>query len=63
MSSQGNAKGHVFEKPAQRPLIFMFYFDFIPQDDSVCKKLEKYNHKFNYTHTSLSVVVSALLQV
>ena len=38
MSSQGKVKGHVFQKQAWRPLIF------------VCKK---FNHKFNYTHTSL----------
>ena len=30
--------------------MFMIYFDFLPKDDSVCKKLEKLNHNFNYTH-------------
>ena len=54
MSFQGKFKGYVFQKQAWRPLIFMFYFDFLSQDDSVCKKLEKLNHNFNYTHTSFS---------
>ena len=31
----------------------MFYFDFLSSDDSVWKILEKLNHNFNYTHTSL----------
>ena len=53
MSSQGNVKGHVFQKQAWRPLIFMLYFDFLSSDDSVCKKFEKLNHKLNYTHTTL----------
>ena len=35
------------------PLIFMFYFDFLSKDDSLCKKLEKLNHKLNYTISSL----------
>ena len=30
----------------------MFYVD-LSQDDSVCKKLEKLNHKLHYTQTSL----------
>ena len=55
ISFQGNVKGHVFQKQAWIPLIFMFYFDFLSKDDSVCKKLEKkLNHNFNYTHTSLN---------
>ena len=54
MSSQGNSKDHVFQKQAWRPLIFMFYFYFLAEDDLVWKKLEKLNHNFNYTHTSLS---------
>ena len=29
MLSQGNVKGHVFQKQAWRPLIYMFYFDFL----------------------------------
>ena len=58
MSSQGNIKDHVFKKQTWRPLIFMCYFDFLSLDDSVCKKLEKINHKFNYTHTSLKYNVT-----
>ena len=54
MSSQGNVEGHVFQKQAWRPLNSMFYFDFLSWDDSVCKKLEKLNHNFNYPHTSLT---------
>ena len=50
MSSQDNVKDRDLEKK-WRPLIFMFYLDFLSLDDSVCKKLEKLKHKFNYTHT------------
>ena len=41
MSSQGNDKGHVFQKQAWRPLIVMIYFDLTSKDDCVWKKLEK----------------------
>ena len=41
MSSQGNVKGHVFPKPAWRPLIVMLYFYLLSYDDCVCKKSEK----------------------
>ena len=53
MSSQGNVKGHVFQKQAWRSPIFWFYFDFLSLDESLCEKLEKF-YNFNYTHTSLS---------
>ena len=33
-----NVKGHVFQKQAWRPIIFMFYFYFLAFYDSVCKK-------------------------
>ena len=55
MSFEGYVKGHVFQNQAWRPFIFMFHFDFLSKDDSVCKKLEKLNHKLIYTHTSLKV--------
>ena len=61
MSSQGNIKDHVFLKQAWIPLIFMFYFDLLSYDDSVCKKLEKLNHKLNYTHTSLNTKLKKLM--
>ena len=55
MSLQGNVKRHGFQKQELRSLIFMFYFDFSSYDDSVCKKLEKVNHKFNNkTHSFLN---------
>ena len=43
MSYQPKVEGHVpvFQKQAWRQLIFMFYFSFLSEDDSVCKKLEK----------------------
>ena len=50
MSFQRNLKGHVLKKQAWRPPIFMFYFDFLSYYDCECKK---FNHNFNYTHTSL----------
>ena len=34
MSSQGKVKGHIFQKQAWRPSIFMFYVDFLPYDDT-----------------------------
>ena len=55
MSFQGNVKGHVFQKQAWRTLIFMLYLYFLSQDDYVCKRLEKLNHNFNYTHTFLNL--------
>ena len=42
MTSQGNVKGHVFQNQAWSHLIFMFYFYFLALDDSVYKKLEKF---------------------
>ena len=56
MSSQENIKGHVFQKQAWRPLILKFYFYVLSQDDSVCKKLEKFNHYFSYTFTSFRAI-------
>ena len=56
MSFQGNVEGHVFQKEAWRPLIFMFYFNLLSSHYSVCKKLEKLTHNFNYTHTSLIAI-------
>ena len=56
MSFQGNVKGHVFQKQAY-PLFLCFILIFLSQADSVCKKLEKLNHKVNYTHTSLFMPV------
>ena len=53
MSFQGNFKGHVFQKQAWKPLIFIFYVYFLAEDDYICKIIEKLNHNFNYTHTSL----------
>ena len=41
MSSEDNVKGRVFQKQARILLIFMYYFDFLSQDDSEGKKLEK----------------------
>ena len=49
MSFEGFVKSHVFPKQAWTPYIFIFYFD-----DSVCKKLEKLNHKFNFTENLLN---------
>ena len=37
MSSQGNVKGHVFQKQAWDPY-FMFNLYFLAYNDSVCKK-------------------------
>ena len=54
MLFQGNIKGHVFKNKHRVLLLLLFDFYFLALDDSVCKKLEKLNHNFNYTYTSLT---------
>ena len=45
------------------PPNFMFYFDFLWLADALCKKLEKWNHNINYTHTSLKYINLVLANV
>ena len=37
--------------------LFLCFNDFLEYDDSVCKKLEKLNHNFNYTQPSLKYIL------